>query len=111
MATTTRGGKGRTDVTAGENRSRPETGLSLGKYNRILRYSGSVVAGTTELELTGSLSAAKAFRIIDQGTGTTVLRATNGGEMEVSDLTHNSGSIYEIGVRYITGSSNIDLLY
>ena len=108
MATITRGSKGRTDVSS---RSKPEAGLSLGKYNRILRYSGSVVAGTTELELTGSLSAAKAFRIIDQGTGTTVLRATNGGEMEVSDLTHNSGSIYEMGVKYITGSSNIDLLY
>ena len=40
MATITRGSKGRTDVTPGENRSRRDEGHARGKYNRIYRYSG-----------------------------------------------------------------------
>ena len=111
MATITRGGKGRTDVTPGTNRSRRDEGHARGKYNRIYRYSGSVAAGSDELELTGSLNAAKAFKIIDQGVGKTTIRATNGGDMLVSDLTNNSGSIFEIGVKYLSGSAQVDLLY
>ena len=110
MATKTHGSAGATDVSS---RSAPNIGLNAGKYNRVIRFSGSYdSAAAADLWLTCSLSnSARAFIIKDAGDAQLFLR--DGGALKASELTGSLDSVFEIGVKRVSGSgdSNIDLLF
>jgi|LUMJ01.1.fsa_nt_gb hypothetical protein len=95
------------------SRSKPDGGLNAGRYNRVVRFSGSYdSAAASDLWLTGSLSnSARAFIIKDAGDAQLYLR--DGGALTASELTGSLDSVFEIGVKRVSGSgdSNIDLLF
>ena len=97
MATITHGDKGRTDVSS---RSAP-TIKDDAKFSKIK----TVGAGITDL--TGSDAGSSGFIITTAGSS--VIWPTEGDSIAASDLTAKTR--YEVGVKRISGSGTVSVLY
>ena len=101
MATVTSGTKGRTDVSS---RSTPEFKEDA-KFSKVHTVDIAASGGITYL--TGSLAGPSGFIIKTAGQG--VLTATDGGDLTASDLT--AKELYEIGLKEISGSCTVNVVY
>ena len=97
MATITSGGKGRTDVSS---RSVPSI-KDEAKFSKIK----TVTEGITDL--TGSNAGSSGFIITTAGSS--VIWPTEGDSIEASSLT--AKTLYEIGVKQISGSGTVSVVY
>ena len=100
MATITRGSSGRTDHSGASDRTAP-TVKDDAKFSTIKTQ----ISGSTHY--TGSLKGSSGFIIINAGNST--IWPTAGDSITASSLT--AKTLYEIGVRQISGSGTISVLY
>tara|TARA_B110000444_G_C18834021_1_gene594907 strand:+ start:26 stop:331 length:306 start_codon:yes stop_codon:yes gene_type:complete len=101
MATITHGENKRTDVSS---RSAPIFSDDA-TYSRVHTVTIASDEGITYL--TGSLSNPSGFMVKTAGQG--VLTATDGGDIPAGDVT--ADEIYPIGVKEISGSCTVHLVY
>ena len=101
MGTITSGANGRSDV-GWVNRS-AATIKDDAKFSKI------ETAGPTNTikHFTGSLAGSSGFIVEIPGQG--VITATEGGTIKCNAL--NSGSLYEIGVKQVSGSCTVHVVY
>jgi hypothetical protein len=97
MATITHGSAGRTDVSS---RSAPSI-KDDAKFSKIKTQ----ISGSTHY--TGSLKGSSGFIIINAGNST--IWPTAGDSITASSLT--AKTLYEIGVKQISGSGTVSVLY
>jgi len=97
MATITSGGKGRTDVSS---RSAPSV-KDDAKFSKLK----TVGAGITDL--TGSYAGSSGFIITTAGSS--VIWPTEGDSIAASSLT--AKTLYEIGVKRVSGSGTVSVVY
>ena len=97
MATITHGSNGRTDVSS---RSVP-TIKDDAKFSKIKTVS----AGITDL--TGSFKGSSGF--IVTSAGSSYIWPTEGDSIAASDLT--AKTLYEVGVKRVSGSGTVSVLY
>ena len=97
MATITHGDKGRTDVSS---RSAPSI-KDDAKFSKIK----TVGAGITDL--TGSYAGSSGFIITTAGSS--VIWPTDGDSIAASSLT--AKTLYEIGVKRVSGSGTVSVVY
>jgi hypothetical protein len=101
MATIVSGENKRTDVSS---RSAPIFSDDA-TYSRVHTVTIAAAGGITYL--TGSLSNPSGFMVKTAGQG--VLTATDGGDIPVGDVT--ADEIYPIGVKEISGSCTVHVVY
>ncbi len=101
MATITHGDNKRTDVSS---RSKPDFREDA-KFSKVHNVTIAAAGGITYL--TGSLAGSSGFIIKTAGQG--VLTATDGGDLSASDLT--AKELYEIGLKEISGSCTVNVIY
>mgnify|MGYP003638332954 FL=1 len=101
MATITHGENKRTDVSS---RSAPIFSDDA-TYSRVHTVTIAAAGGITYL--TGSLSDPSGFIVKTAGQG--VLTATDGGDIPAGDVT--ADEIYPIGVKEISGSCTVHVVY
>ena len=101
MATITHGSNKRTDVSS---RSKPDFSDDA-LFSKVHTVTIAASGGITYL--TGSLSNPSGFIIKTAGQG--VLTATDGGDLTASDLT--AKELYSIGLKEISGSCTVNVLY
>ncbi len=97
MATITSGGTGRTDVSS---RSAPSV-KDDAKFSKLK----TVGAGITDL--TGSYAGSSGFIITTAGSS--VIWPTDGDSIAASSLT--AKTLYEIGVKRVSGSGTVSIVY
>ena len=105
MSTITSGNKRRTDIAGASNRTAP-TVYDDAKFGRIKSISGSLHVPAF-VHLTGSDAGSGGFII--QTASDTVITPTEGDSIEASNLT--AKTLYEIGVRHISGAGEVHIVY
>ena len=106
MATLTSGAQGRTDQSGTSNRTKA-TVQDSARFSRIVTFTGNTNGSVKQLHLTGSNDNSAGFII--QTAGNTVITPTEGDSIAASIL--NTKELYEIGVRRISGSGTIHVIY
>tara|TARA_R100001377_G_scaffold20768_1_gene10922 strand:+ start:330 stop:650 length:321 start_codon:yes stop_codon:yes gene_type:complete len=106
MATLTSGTNGRTDQSGTSERTVATTQDSA-RFSRIVTFTGNTNGSVPQLHLTGSNDNSAGFII--QTAGNTVITPTEGDSIAASIL--NTKELYEIGVRRISGSGTIHVIY
>lgn len=106
MATLTSGTNGRTDQSGTSERTVATTQDSA-RFSRIVTFTGNTNGSVKQLHLTGSNDNSAGFII--QTAGNTVITPTEGDSIAASIL--NTKELYEIGVRRISGSGTIHVIY
>ena len=106
MATITRGQNGRTNQSGTSERTVAPVKDSA-KFSRILTFTGNTNGSVPQLHLTGSDSNTAGFII--ESAGNTVITPTVGDSIAASIL--NTKELYEIGVRVISGSGTVHVIY
>jgi len=106
MATLTSGANGRTDQSGTSERTKA-TVQDSARFSRIVTFAGSGSGVPPQLHLTGSNDNSAGFII--QTAGNTVITPTEGDSIAASIL--NTKELYEIGVKRISGSGTIHVIY
>ena len=106
MATLTSGTNGRTDQSGTSERT-VATVQDSARFSRIVTFTGNTNGSVKQLHLTGSNDNSAGFII--QTAGNTVITPTEGDSIAASIL--NTKELYEIGVRRISGSGTIHVIY
>ena len=106
MATLTSGAHGRTNQSGTSERT-VATVQDSAKFSRIVTFTGSGSGVPPQLHLTGSNDNSAGF--IVESAGNTVITPTEGDAIAASALT--AKTLYEIGVRVVSGSGTIHVVY
>ena len=106
MATLTSGANGRTNQSGTSNRTKA-TVQDSARFSRIVTFTGNTNGSVPQLHLTGSNDNSAGFII--QTAGNTVITPTEGDSIAASTL--NTKELYEIGVKRISGSGTIHVIY
>jgi hypothetical protein len=106
MATLTSGANGRTNQSGTSNRTKA-TVQDSARFSRIVTFTGNTNGSVKQLHLTGSNDNSAGFII--ETAGNTVITPTEGDSIAASIL--NTKELYEIGVRRVSGSGTIHVIY
>tara|TARA_R110000744_G_scaffold16497_1_gene45427 strand:- start:2 stop:322 length:321 start_codon:yes stop_codon:yes gene_type:complete len=106
MATLTSGAHGRTNQSGTSERT-VATVQDSAKFSRIVTFTGSGNGVPPQLHLTGSNDNSAGF--IVESAGNTVITPTEGDAIAASALT--AKTLYEIGVRVVSGSGTIHVVF
>ena len=106
MATLTSGAHGRTNQSGTSERT-VATVQDSAKFSRIVTFTGNTNGSVKQLHLTGSNDNAAGF--IVESAGNTVITPTEGDAIAASALT--AKTLYEIGVRVVSGSGTIHVVF
>jgi len=106
MATLTSGTNGRTNISGTSERT-VATVQDSAKFSRIVTFTGSGSGVPPQLHLTGSNDNSAGF--IVESAGNTVITPTEGDAIAASALT--AKTLYEIGVRVVSGSGTIHVVF
>jgi energy-converting hydrogenase Eha subunit B len=106
MATLTSGAHGRTNQSGTSERT-VATVQDSAKFSRIVTFTGNTNGSVKQLHITGSNDNSAGF--IVESAGNTVITPTEGDAIAASALT--AKTLYEIGVRVVSGSGTIHVVY
>jgi|TARA_R110000751_G_scaffold289373_1_gene395599 energy-converting hydrogenase Eha subunit B len=106
MATLTSGAHGRTNQSGTSERT-VATVQDSAKFSRIVTFTGNTNGSVKQLHLTGSNDNSAGF--IVESAGNTVITPTEGDAIAASALT--AKTLYEIGVRVVSGSGTIHVVF
>lgn len=104
MATLTSGAHGRTNQSGTSERSQPDIrdDAVFGKIKTV-----TIAADGTKLHLTGSDAGSSGFIVKTAGQG--VITPTDGDAVSTGDFT--TKTLYEIGVKQISGACTVHVIY
>ena len=106
MATLTSGAAGRTNISGVSDRTK-FTFNDDATYSKIETVTIASAATAGVKHLTGSLAGSSGFIVKTAGEG--VITAMDGGDISTSDVT--AKSLYDIGIRHISGACTVHVVY